>query len=79
LVRTIGRRYTVEGSPHSAGLGNQFGGLVAGVASTAGNVATLAVSAPISIIDAQMREDTSEEIQSVVPGTDDDTGHDLAN
>jgi esterase/lipase superfamily enzyme len=79
VVRFIGKELA-SGSDiatHSAGFGDRLGQFVGGVADTAGKAATLAVSAPISVVDPEARENMSERLESVLPGSNDDAARDL--
>lgn len=68
-----------ETTTPAAGLGSGVGGLLAGVTGAAVGVATAAVQAPVAVIDAGAREDLSERLQSVVPGTGEEEPHGLAD
>ena len=63
----------------SAGLGGQLGGLVAGVTDSAGHIATVAISAPILVVDPQSREALSDNLRSVVPGANEEPASDLTD
>ena len=66
VVKTIGSRLAAGQTPTDAKqtLGERFGGVAMGAAETVGKAATLAVSAPASIVDPGTRETLGEQAAS---------------
>jgi esterase/lipase superfamily enzyme len=81
VVRFIGTELASgpDITTRSAGLGGQLGGLVAGVTESAGHIATVAISAPILVVDPQSREALSDNLRSVVPGANEEPASDLTD
>lgn len=76
VVRFIGSQLASgqQIASRGAGLGDHIGVLVAGAASTVGNAATIAVSAPLAIVDANTRDNLTDRIGALAgqnPGQSD--------
>jgi esterase/lipase superfamily enzyme len=67
VVKAIGRRLAAGQTLNDgrASLGESFGGIAAGAAVTVGRAATLAVSAPVAIIDPATRETLGDQASSL--------------
>jgi esterase/lipase superfamily enzyme len=73
VVRFIGAQLASgqEITSRGAGLGDQIGVLVAGAASTVGTAATIAVSAPIAIVDRKTRDNLTDRIGAIAGQNED--------